>query len=110
VVPGGSPRCGGQSDVSAKHVPQAPHLALWRTAGTQHLGRPAIFLGVCDRPPAASEDNGRKDHGDRDEDPRFADPHRRSGACTRWIERDLNDAVPGRVKRDRRPNTTGLQS
>src|SRR5262245_489165 len=63
----------------------------------------------ADRPSPAREDNRRNDHGERDEDPRLADPQRCSSARARRIERGLDYRVPARVQRDRRPHAPRLQ-
>ena len=49
----------------------------------------------ADRPLPAREDNGRNDHGERDQDTRLADPQRCSSARTRRIERYLDYGVSG---------------
>ena len=55
---------------------------------------------IRELPPSGND--GRSDHGQRNEDPGFTDPQRRGLARTCWIECGLNDAVPSRVQRNRR--------
>ena len=56
-------------------------------------------------PFSGREDDRRNDHDERDKDSRLTNPQCRTSAFTRWIERDLNNAIPGCMKRDGRPDT-----
>src|SRR5918994_6643149 len=66
-----------------------------------------LFFGYsANRPVSAREDNGCNDQGERSENACLAYPQRCPSTCTHsyWIERTLNDAVPGSVQRDRWPD------
>ena len=63
-------------------------LALTGRSLADYLRSPA------DGPSSTEADDGRKDHGERDEDTRLADPQLRPGALTRWVERGLDYGVP----------------
>ena len=54
------------------------------------------IVSACpaDGPSSTREDDGRNNHGERDENPRLADPQLHASALTRWIERGLDYGVP----------------
>src|SRR5215210_7169995 len=95
---------------------KASRETIWASTGVRHclrLGCRAccnldlLFFGYSgNRPVSTREDNGCDDQGERSENACLAYPQRCPSTRTHsyWIERTLNDAVPGSVQRDRWPD------
>ena len=89
------PRSHGQGFPTRKpRLSQSTALQTVFQSGARGTG--FLLLSTCpaDGPSSTREDDGRNDHGERDENPRLADPQLHPSALARWIERRLDYGVP----------------